>query len=163
MIDRDLDEAEEQHQMALRNHLIHVDELIALQNSRLRGLHEEFERDLSIIKAEFDREKHEIENSHNMERQELRDMIETIDEEENSKLKKMKDDFESLREETKNKNVEELESMKHDLIKKIEDLDKEFEVNFNRYVSETETKAEYYKKLLEDNEKSSQQINNYQR
>jgi hypothetical protein len=98
-----------------------------------------------------------------MERQELRDMIETIDEEENSKLKKMKDDFESLREETKNKNVEELESMKHDLIKKIEDLDKEFEVNFNRYVSETETKAEYYKKLLEDNEKSSQQINNYQR
>jgi chromosome segregation ATPase len=163
MIDRDLDEAEEQHQMALRNHLIHVDELIALQNSRLRGLHEEFERDLSIIKAEFDREKHEIENSHHMERQELRDMIETIDEEENSKLKKMKDDFESLREETKNKNVEELESMKHDLIKKIEDLDKEFEVNFNRYVSETETKAEYYKKLLEDNEKSSQQINNYQR
>ena len=64
-----------------------------------------------------------------MERQELRDMIETIDEEENSKLKKMKDDFESLREETKNKNVEELESMKHDLIKKIEDLDKEDDLN----------------------------------
>jgi DNA anti-recombination protein RmuC len=133
MIDRDLDEAEEQHQMALRNHLIHVDELISLQHSRLRGLHEEFERDLSIIKAEFDREKMEIENSNNMERQELRDMIETIDEEENSKLKKMKDDFESLREETKNNNVEELETMKHDLIKKIDDLDKEFTVSFNKY------------------------------
>lgn len=38
MLDRDLDEAEEQYQMALRNHLIHVDELIELQNSRLRGL-----------------------------------------------------------------------------------------------------------------------------
>lgn len=98
-----------------------------------------------------------------MERQELRDMIETIEEEENAKLKKMKDDFESLREETKNKNVEELESMKHDLIKKIEDLDKEFEVNFNRYVSDTESKADHYKKLLEDNEKSSQMINQYQR
>jgi hypothetical protein len=96
-----------------------------------------------------------------MERQELRDMIETIDEEENSKLKKMKDDFESLREETKNKNVEELESMKHELIRKIEELDKAFEINFNRYVSETETKAESYKKLLEDNETSSQVINNY--
>ncbi len=110
---------------------------------------------MSIIKAEFDREKQEIENSHNMERQELRDMIETIEEEENNKLKQMKDDFESLREETKNKNVEELESMKHDLIKKIEDLDKEFEVNFNRYVSDTESKADNYKKLLKDNEKSS--------
>jgi hypothetical protein len=84
-----------------------------------------------------------------MERQELRDMIETIDEEENSKLKKMKDDFESLREETKNKNVEELESMKHDLIKKIDDLDKEFEVSFNRYVSGTEKRAEEYKILLD--------------
>jgi hypothetical protein len=68
MLDRDLDEAEEQYQMALRNHLIHVDELIDLQNSRLRGLQEEFERDLNIIKSEFDREKQEIENSHNMER-----------------------------------------------------------------------------------------------
>jgi chromosome segregation ATPase len=135
--------------MALRNHLIHVDELIALQQSRLRGLHEEFERDLSIIKAEFDREKHEIDNSHHMERQELRDMIETIDEEENSKLKKMKDDFESLREETKNKNTEDLESMKHDLIKKIDDLDKEFEVSFNRYVSGTEKRAEDYKNTLD--------------
>ena len=68
MLDRDLDEAEEQYQMALRNHLIHVDELIALQNSRLRGLHEEFERDVSIIKTEFDGGKKEIELSHNQER-----------------------------------------------------------------------------------------------
>jgi peptidoglycan hydrolase CwlO-like protein len=98
-----------------------------------------------------------------MERQELRDMIETIEESENNKLKEMKDNFESLREETKNKNVEELESMKHDLIKKIEDLDKEFEVNFNRYVSDTESKADSYKKLLGTNESSSYEIKKYQR
>ena len=60
MLDRDLDEAEEQYQMALRNHLIHIDDLIDLQNSRLRGLHEEFERDVRIIKEEFDREKSDI-------------------------------------------------------------------------------------------------------
>lgn len=69
-----------------------------------------------------------------MERQELIDMIETIEEEETAKLKAMKDLFESTREETKNRNVEELESMKHELIKKIEELDKEFEINFNKYV-----------------------------
>ena len=61
MLDRDLDEAEEQYQMALRNHLIHVDELIELQDSRLRGLKEEFLRDVKIIKDEFDAEKREIE------------------------------------------------------------------------------------------------------
>jgi hypothetical protein len=36
----------------------------------------------------------------------------------------MQEDHDSLREETKNKNVEELESMKHELLKKIEELDK---------------------------------------
>ena len=50
MYDRDLDEAEEQYQMALRNHLIHIDDLLALQESRLRGLKEEFEKDVKIIK-----------------------------------------------------------------------------------------------------------------
>lgn len=98
-----------------------------------------------------------------MERQELKEMIETIEEEENNKLKEMKDNHDALREETKNKNVEELESMKHELIKKIEDLDKEFEVNFNRYVSDTESKAEQYKKLLKDNDTSSEKINRFQR
>ena len=163
MLDRDLDEAEEQFQMALRNHLIHVDDLIDLQNSRLRGLHEEFERDVNIIKTEFDGEKREIEESHNQERQELKDMIETIQEEEENKLNEMKETYESTREETKNKNVEDLESMKHDLIKKIDDLDKEFEVSFNKYMSDTDGKSQRYKNLLQDNEKSAEDINKYQR
>jgi hypothetical protein len=38
----------------------------------------------------------------------------------------MMSEYESLREETKNRNVEELEGMKFILIGKIEDLDKEF-------------------------------------
>jgi hypothetical protein len=54
--------------MALRNHLVHVDELIDLQNSRLRGLDEEFKRDVDIIKAEFHIDKEYIEMSHNQER-----------------------------------------------------------------------------------------------
>ena len=82
MLDRDLDEAEEQYQMALRNHLIHVDELIELQTSRLRGLEEEFQRDIEIVQSEFDGEKSDIKSSHAMERRELKDMIETIEEEE---------------------------------------------------------------------------------
>jgi len=137
MFDRDLDEAEEQYQMALRNHLVHVDELIDLQNSRLRGLNEEFIRDVEIIKNEFDSDKEYIDMSHNQERQELLDMIETIRENEENKLNEMRNVFESTREETKNRNVEELETMKQDLIKKIEELDRSFEVAFNRFVSET--------------------------
>lgn len=90
-------------------------------------------------------------------------MIETIEEEENNKLNDMKEQYDSSREETKNKNVEDLESMKHDLIKKIEELDKEFEVSFNKYVADTENKAEGYKTLLEKNGNSAEEINNKQR
>ena len=149
--------------MALRNHLVHVDELIDLQNSRLRGLDEEFKRDVEIIKAEFDSDKEYIEMSHNQERQELLDMIETIRENEENKLNEMRNQFESTREETKNRNVEELETMKQDLIKKIEALDASFEVSFNKFVSETNQRAATYEKLLTDNQKDSDTINLYQR
>ena len=91
------------------------------------------------------------------------DMIETIREEEENKLAEMKNAFEGSREETKNKNVEDLESMKHDLIRKIEDLDKEFDVSFTKFVTDTENKADQYDKLLTENQESSDQINNYQR
>jgi len=147
--------------MALRNHLIHIDDLIALQNSRLRGLHEEFENDVKMIKSEYDREREDIERNHYMETRELREMIVTIEEEENAKLKDMTDQHDGLREETKNKNVEELESMKHELIKQIEKLDKEFEVHFNKYVADTETKATHYRNLLDDNRESADRIGGF--
>ena len=41
--------------------------------------------------------------------------------------------------------------MKHDLIKKIEDLDKQFVVSFNKFVADTETKAGNYDELLKAN------------
>jgi len=131
MYDRDLDEAEEQYQMALRNHLIHIDDLIQLQQSRLRGLNEEFERDTAIIKNEYDRERLDIEKTHELETEELREMIQTIEDEENLKLNEMNVQFENLRETVKNKNVEELEQMKFALINKIEELDSEFQRHYN--------------------------------
>jgi len=158
MLDRDLEEADEQYQMALRNHKIRIDQLIDIQNSRLRGLHEEFERDLQILKSEFDKEKDDINNGHDMEKTELEGMIATINEEETAKLEKLKDEFEGLREETKNEKMEELETMKHDLIKKIEQLDQDFEISFSNYVSDTDAKSAEYTKHLGQNEEASIEI-----
>jgi len=79
------------------------------------------------------------------------DLIETIKEEEEAKLAEMKSQFESSREEAKNRNVEELESMKHDLIRKIEELDKEFDSSFSKFVSDTENRAKEYDELLQAN------------
>ena len=59
----------------------------------MRGLNEEFERDVRILKDEYDCEKTDISRSHDAETSELREMIETIDEEEKSKLKAMNESF----------------------------------------------------------------------
>ena len=151
MLDRDLDEAEEQYQMALRNHLIHIDDLIALQESRLRGLHEEFERDTRILKDEYDREKSDIERSHDMETQELNEMIATVIEEEELKQKAIRDAHLAEKEQTKNKNVEEQEAMKHELLKKIYVLDNSFESHFRSYSQETNQRTqEYEQKIVQD-------------
>jgi len=116
--------------MALRNHLIHCDELIALQDTRLRGLKEEFDRDVNIIKTEYDGEKNDIEISHNEEKRELQDMIETVKEEEEGKLAKMKEDFESQTVETRNTNVEIMDTMRNALTRRIDDLDTKFDQQF---------------------------------
>jgi hypothetical protein len=75
-------------------------------------------------------------------------MITTIEEEEDQKLHDMNEANENLREEIKNKNVEDLEIMKHELINKIDLLDKEFEHNFTRYMQETEARSSSYRDML---------------
>lgn len=49
MLDKNLDEADNQFQIAVRNHLIHIETLLSVQDSRMRGLNEEFRRDVSIL------------------------------------------------------------------------------------------------------------------
>merc|ERR1719221_2398453 len=53
MLDRDLDEAEEQHQVAVRAYLMNVDRLLEIQQSRLLALEDEFKRDVSTLTDEF--------------------------------------------------------------------------------------------------------------
>merc|ERR1719252_559486 len=49
MLDRDLDEAEEQHQVAVRSHLLNVDRLLEIQQSRLLALEDDFSRDVATL------------------------------------------------------------------------------------------------------------------
>eukprot|EP00657_Telonema_sp_P-1_P012789 TRINITY_DN958_c0_g2_i1.p1 TRINITY_DN958_c0_g2~~TRINITY_DN958_c0_g2_i1.p1 ORF type:complete len:139 (+),score=62.55 TRINITY_DN958_c0_g2_i1:274-690(+) len=64
MLDRDLEEADEQHQMALRSHLVNVDALITLQRSRLLAMEQHFERDLGMIEEEFRAEFEDMKATH---------------------------------------------------------------------------------------------------
>ena len=75
MLDRDLEDSEEQYQTALRSHLRIVDKLIDLHNSRLRGLEFEFERDLQELVEEFGTERDEINATHATHKKEMLDIM----------------------------------------------------------------------------------------
>ena len=54
LLDRDLEEAEEQHSLAARSHLMVVERLLELQHSRMCALEAQFAADLQALQDEFD-------------------------------------------------------------------------------------------------------------
>ena len=85
-------------------------------------------------------------------------MIQTIQEEEENKLKNIRDSFMAEKEQVKNKNSELQDNMKMDLVRKINELDHDFEVQFRRYLVDTEQRTAEYSNLVTDNVKTSEYI-----
>jgi hypothetical protein len=54
MLDRDLEEAEEQYQLAVRAHMVVVDQLLDLQYSHTSSLEAQYNADLAALQEEFD-------------------------------------------------------------------------------------------------------------
>merc|ERR1711959_429677 len=79
MLDRDLDEAEEQHQVAVRSHLINVDRLLEIQQSRLQALEDDFKKDVATLTEEFRLEREQIEERHALEKRELQLIIDQVE------------------------------------------------------------------------------------
>ena len=98
MLDRDVEESEDQFQRALRSHLQNVDELIELQDARLLRAEKDFERDLRVIETEFSTEKNKIVKQHALEKNELLDIMHAIDAEEKEREAEAKQEHEQLRE-----------------------------------------------------------------
>merc|ERR1719399_1989852 len=53
MLDRDIDEAEEQHQVAIRTHLQNIDSLLEIQHSRLEALEQDFNKEVSGLENDW--------------------------------------------------------------------------------------------------------------
>ena len=85
MLDRDLEEAEDQYQMALRTHLLNLDTLIKLHDSRLYALERHFHQELRTLQTDFNKEKGIIIGKFKQEKKELGAIIEAIEQEEESR------------------------------------------------------------------------------
>ena len=153
MLDRDLEEAEEQYQTALRNFMIHVDRLLTLQETRLQGLEEEFKRDLKILEDEFSLERKEIAENHRYEKKELQDVIHAVQEEEKKSQDLIKSRHETNLEGSKRN--EETSILQRTLDNKTTDLKRELDMNFTNYQQGSkELNSDFYRFMQKNNEAS---------
>mmetsp|Transcript_6692 Transcript_6692/g.15423 ORF Transcript_6692/g.15423 Transcript_6692/m.15423 type:complete len:512 (-) Transcript_6692:106-1641(-) len=155
MLDRDLDEAEEQYQMALRSHLQNVDTLIDLFNAKIRQLESEFEEELKALQDEFETERTYVVNKHKRDKKELQDVMELVETQHNDSEAEAKQEFESFCEEIKNKNLEDLNVLKLTLESQIEELERHFESAHQNYLAMTEQRTKEFKILSQRDTGSS--------
>lgn len=158
MLDRDLEEAEEQFQMALRTHLLTVDQLIDLQDERLLGLEKEFERDLRELELEFTMETDKIKNQHMMEKNELQRIMTGVEQQEREKEAEAKQEHEQLREEIRNKNLEDINVLRITLDSTIEELEQHFETAHLNYLQNTDQRTQDFKYLTAKDQELSRDI-----
>lgn len=150
MLDRDVDEAEDQYQMALREHMLNVDNLILLQDTRLTTLEASFTRELESLEEEYSRERADMHARHAAERKELLDLIEAVNTQEAYLAAEIKQEFEQSREEVRNKNIEEINVLSATLDSHIEELERHFESAHMNYLQNTDKRTEEFKKLTRE-------------
>lgn len=158
MLDRDLEEAEEQYQVALRSHLQNIDRLIDLQDSRLLALENEFEADLRVLDAEFQAERDAIRDQHARETGELQDLVAAVTKEEGEKENESRQEFEQMREMIRNKNLEDIHVLQSFLDNNIEDLERNFETAHLNYLQNTDQRTQDFKRLTQKDQELTAMI-----
>ena len=155
---KDLMEAEEQYSMALRSHLRNVDNLIDLQRQRLITLQDNYNDELEVLRGEFDTERSLIVDKHNQEMCELQDIIFGMEQNVMERENESKSDFQSLRDEIKNKNLEEKHALRVQLESAVENLWQQFQLALKNYNETTEDRKNSFEALKLRDEKSAAEI-----
>merc|ERR550514_43343 len=158
MLDRDLDEAEEQHQVAVRSHLLNVDRLLEIQQSRLQALEDDFQKDVATLAEEFRIEREQINEKHMLEKRELMIIVQQVEQEEKNREQSDITDHQSQFEMIKNKNIEEDHQMRSNLEDKIENMRYHCNTQLRSYQSQTDTNTAEYKQFLARDASLSKQV-----
>lgn len=155
---RDLEEAEDQYQMTLRSHLVNMDSLIQLHDSRLYALERCFEDELKQIREGFQKEKDMILKKFSAEKKDMQAVIDAIEKDESEREAEAKHAFEQLREEIRNRNLEDINMLRISLDAQIEELEQHFETAHLNYLQQTAQRTHDFKELTQNDQRLSRDI-----
>lgn len=144
--------------MALRTHLMNLDTLINLHESRLFALEKNFQDELKKKREIFLKENNIIIKKLNLEKKNLLSIINTIENEEENKNNDIKHIYEQTREEIRNKNLEDINMLRISLDAQIEELEQFFETSHLNYLQMTSQKTHDFKELTINDQKLTNEI-----
>ncbi|EGR31088.1 hypothetical protein IMG5_118130 [Ichthyophthirius multifiliis] len=163
LLDRNIDENEDLYQVTVKNQLLHLESLLELQNQRLKGLTEEFQRDIQILEDEFEIERQSMIKTNQQHLSELEDIIETVKDEEKKNRDDQQNEYSQFKEETKNKNLEEINVMKIILESKQTKYYTELEQMNSKFQSDTSNKFQEHQYYHNHNKIKKKEIDRYLR
>eukprot|EP00798_Chlamydomonas_sp_ICE-L_P003323 gene3323-13354_t len=155
MLDRDLEEAEEQYGLAVRGHMLVMDSLLDLQYQRMKAVESQFNSDLKDLEDEFEAERMQIVGAH---KKDMNDMLSAMEGEFTDADNELRQDFEAQREEIKNRNSEEYNVLKIQLEGIIEELERHFEQAHKAYLESTEHRTQAFKQLTKNDAQAARVI-----
>ncbi|XP_027559367.1 LOW QUALITY PROTEIN: dynein regulatory complex subunit 2 [Neopelma chrysocephalum] len=155
---RELEEAEEQQNRALRSHLSLTDQLLQLQRCRLGYLEEGFAAQVGALKAEFEAERRIILKQQEWESWCLEDMAEATEQDHARTDHEATLGFQSARDDIKSKSWQEQQYSRLQLVGRLEGLWKQIQKARQSYNEATEHKMAEFKELLRKCEKGSREI-----
>jgi len=163
MLDRDLEEADEQHQMALRSHLQNVDALVKLQTSRLLAMEQQAEKDLLMIEQEFKYEFDDMKASHKRLTKEMKDVSDALEKQLLLAEQELRTEFEGLQADYRGKHEEEKQVMKVELERDVNNFEKNLDRAYDQYYDSTRKLTDKYKQLQVKDLQDSRNIDGRQK
>ncbi|KAJ3365514.1 Dynein regulatory complex subunit 2 [Allomyces arbusculus] len=150
-----LHETDDQYDTAYMAHLQNLDNLLDLQYNRLDALQRNFESELKDLELEFGSERALLQSQHMHEKNNLLGVIYRLDADFADTEADARHEYQSSRDDVKNKNLEEKHALRIQLESTIEDLWKQFQIALANYNLATDERKKQFEELKAKDEQSA--------
>jgi len=154
----DLEQAENQHRLAARQHDENLEQVSDLHKLRLLVLQEEYTKDIDELSKEFGKEQNHIVHSHDEEMKRLQDILFAMEQTFQERSQDARQDFHSSQDEIKNRENEEKTKLRMDLEACMDSLYKQFQQALQQYSQDTHDRRIDFDNLKAKDEASSKEI-----
>ncbi|KAJ1514403.1 Dynein regulatory complex subunit 2 [Coelomomyces lativittatus] len=153
-----LEETDQQYDTAYQAHLQNINDLLELQYNRLDALETDFEIRCKDLEMEFGAERAKLHSMHLKEKSDLLGVIYRMDQDFLENEADARHDYQSNRDDVKNKNLEEKHALRIQLEGTIEDLWRQFQTALANYNATTEERKRQFEELKAKDEQAAQTI-----